>query len=1002
MAPTLSRTLKLPGVIKGYFDIDDGGEVTVSDLPAQPLELQTLFESDHPIFDDLPGPDQAGIDTVSSTTQSINQQILSFFRRHMVPTPSPPARDDASHAQIEQQEFADWVDSLNDLVRPYLAATRGLLPSHSAWDSLACGCPSAVGIGTNVHILDIHGAYDRFVHSCPDHIAQVLVHAGAMPATIIRPKAAFSFFLLRLFHTLQENARVGAYNFSIATYQLHRAGSAIALPTFAFVSRDSARRPLRSASEWLQALEKRSISAALGPAELGLCERPTIDDDTYTLTLTDCAERCPACFGRLLAFEQGDLQAEPCIDDPQLIVCLDGNFQQKRERRPDAVRRTPRSPSFFLSPSQLKDAKDRFESKQDLPDPPRTGCTSEVRAAIEGTVKTTKVDFDIGGVIGMTCRHGSPLALVNVQDSGESHYYGWALLEALLNACGEHLHSLGVCYDIGCKLAVSPRLEAALEDRPHRVRLVHVVSIFHVYGHDFGCQMKYSPRRTPGFGLTDGEALERLWSSLADLVPLTRKMSEADRNSTLTSRLESLARDHSRGLMDWISKRIVKIVNTRKQSTQDFLDRLQHILLYTGQTAEEACAECCPKTGLPKRASDFLRENIDWRRAIAFKRDKDLAKLSKRRLKNTRNRIIDLSLVAQELRVPLQSWHALTAVIKQRPGKGDQHGTARLTISKAGSAREAHSHLAAFNKAIEAYRGVLGPAQHALRTIQKQDLFRPETLTYVRGLLGKVDYDVEPWVVDAQLATLMDITEVLLRLEEEESRLMSELQNMGSWFRAVDIDLHVRLDSLIEDINSEPPSYTGGGYQDTIDGSAGDPMDEDRDGASYTANNSADFLVPLVSDPGGTASRQYAADRAVVVARLLGHHHAVFGVWKARLQSSVKGQQLYIKTLETQRRATDKLDRQDRMDHLIERQELLLQQCQGWLQTEPRPIPPIATGVFDLAQPGPELADATQLIAEQDFAEERPLAPEGDDGDEGEEVFQVDALADVLQAAAIS
>ncbi len=36
------------------------------------------------------------------------------------------------------------------------------------------------------------------------------------------------------------------------------------------------------------------------------------------------------------------------------------------------------------------------------------------------------------------------------------------------------------------------------------------VPIFHAYAHDAQCQSKYSPRNQHGFGLIDGENVERL------------------------------------------------------------------------------------------------------------------------------------------------------------------------------------------------------------------------------------------------------------------------------------------------------------------------------------------------------------------------------------------------------------------------------------------------------------------------------------------------------------
>lgn len=63
------------------------------------------------------------------------------------------------------------------------------------------------------------------------------------------------------------------------------------------------------------------------------------------------------------------------------------------------------------------------------------------------------------------------------------------------------------------------------------------VPIFHAYAHEASCQHKYSPRNSLGFGLTDGENVERLWSFLGRFSRMTKEMSAANRIDTLTDAL---------------------------------------------------------------------------------------------------------------------------------------------------------------------------------------------------------------------------------------------------------------------------------------------------------------------------------------------------------------------------------------------------------------------------------------------------------------------------------
>ncbi|XP_041953325.1 uncharacterized protein LOC121713086 isoform X2 [Alosa sapidissima] len=63
------------------------------------------------------------------------------------------------------------------------------------------------------------------------------------------------------------------------------------------------------------------------------------------------------------------------------------------------------------------------------------------------------------------------------------------------------------------------------------------VPAFHVYGHKLPCQIKYSTRRLDGYGLTDGEGMERLWSFLRRFARVTKEMTPSHRLDLLTDGL---------------------------------------------------------------------------------------------------------------------------------------------------------------------------------------------------------------------------------------------------------------------------------------------------------------------------------------------------------------------------------------------------------------------------------------------------------------------------------
>ena len=58
-------------------------------------------------------------------------------------------------------------------------------------------------------------------------------------------------------------------------------------------------------------------------------------------------------------------------------------------------------------------------------------------------------------------------------------------------------------------------------------------------------QIKYSPRRVPGFGLTDGEVLERIWSFLRRFGKMTKEMRPNHRVDVLSDALLFYAKKKS-------------------------------------------------------------------------------------------------------------------------------------------------------------------------------------------------------------------------------------------------------------------------------------------------------------------------------------------------------------------------------------------------------------------------------------------------------------------------
>lgn len=69
------------------------------------------------------------------------------------------------------------------------------------------------------------------------------------------------------------------------------------------------------------------------------------------------------------------------------------------------------------------------------------------------------------------------------------------------------------------------------------------VSIFHAYSHTLKCQNTYHPRKIENIGLSDGEGLERIWSTLAHFVRNTKYMKSGHRFDILSLAIENIAKE---------------------------------------------------------------------------------------------------------------------------------------------------------------------------------------------------------------------------------------------------------------------------------------------------------------------------------------------------------------------------------------------------------------------------------------------------------------------------
>ncbi|KAF9518057.1 hypothetical protein BS47DRAFT_1359105 [Hydnum rufescens UP504] len=293
-------------------------------------------------------------------------------------------------------------------------------------------------------------------------------------------------------------------------------------------------------------------------------EMPTVLDEAMPVN------ECPLCFGGNHTDSSNRIV--------QLIVCIDGNFQLKQMHDEDwrcghegetgTCNPAVMSPtSIILLREYLKEWEKRILHVQELkslhsgqkcrakesveddtgdpqeadeveqglygPNLTYDACQESFIAADEDHIKASMQYFEDTGM----------MALLKHVDCRRKQFYVFALMQRLLDYLPSHWR-VGTLYDISCQMDQSlkkwnfmPEWQPCLE---------WGVSIFHAYGHQWGCQLWYHPQKSELWGLSDGEGCERFWSKLWKLIPgLQTKGAHAidqimSLNATLDAQRENL------------------------------------------------------------------------------------------------------------------------------------------------------------------------------------------------------------------------------------------------------------------------------------------------------------------------------------------------------------------------------------------------------------------------------------------------------------------------------
>ncbi|KAI6100036.1 hypothetical protein EV401DRAFT_2061677 [Pisolithus croceorrhizus] len=208
---------------------------------------------------------------------------------------------------------------------------------------------------------------------------------------------------------------------------------------------------------------------------------------------------CPLCFGAP-DYQRG----EPAQDDLDCIACLDASHDPKNPTNTVLIpesevkamesfvekQRGLSSRQHTLAEGHQRE--DWVEDGMKIPTSILDECRDSFHAADEKWQKASTQFFADTGLMELLCHHDRVLWLVNMTSAGEKQQYSLVLLKHLFDNLPTTM-TVGLLYKL---------LEDGILSRLK-----------------FGISIVYHPRKCAGFGLSDGEGCERLWSSLKMLIP---------------------------------------------------------------------------------------------------------------------------------------------------------------------------------------------------------------------------------------------------------------------------------------------------------------------------------------------------------------------------------------------------------------------------------------------------------------------------------------------------
>ncbi|KAK7024290.1 hypothetical protein VNI00_016414 [Paramarasmius palmivorus] len=409
-----------------------------------------------------------------------------------------------------------------------------------------CSMPRQARAGFVVVDIDSTQEVDVYFCMCqhPDVVGeqwQQLMRFELFPATSIQPHTAFTFRLLRFFHTLTLQGKINIYDYYISI-QNRTDGAGIT----AFKDRYEAFRRVMRQWRYLKLLKRAGVS--------NTPSRSLLDIKRGGL-----APRCLACPIPGVNLPDDWMLIEPAKSYIyRKFISVDACFRLKR-RLISSEKLDPglaTGLAYFVPQDEYhRFQKSTGEQKED------ESCTGSDLAAIrQANTKFNKGYATTGVVLCVCARHEvvEPNSAVDL-DKGEKYALTDYSVSASQSLSDNRLPRV-LSYDIACQYHKKffdriPNLPESVRMETDSKKWTFAVPKLHIRGHGIQCQQSFSLHLTPGVGQCDCEGIERHWGDEGPIATSTREMGPGHRRDTIDDHFCSWSHRKRIGLGRLLAKR---------------------------------------------------------------------------------------------------------------------------------------------------------------------------------------------------------------------------------------------------------------------------------------------------------------------------------------------------------------------------------------------------------------------------------------------------------------